>query len=121
MADAPAPSRSNNAAWYWTKWFLMRFGSPIALFGLWEIAARNNLIDARVLPAPSKVAVTIWDMIQNDDLLRHTGITTLRFLVGMIVGTIPGVLLGITMGLFRPVRVALASAASRGMTIFPNF
>lgn len=106
-AAPPASLASNGKAWAWTKWFLMRFGSPIALFGLWEIAARNNFIDARILPAPSKVAVTIWDMIKNDDLLRHTGITTARFLVGMIVGTIPGVLLGITMGLFRPVRVIL--------------
>lgn len=83
------------------------FASPIILFVLWEIAARTNFIDRRILPPPTLVAATIWDMIKNDDLLRHTGITTARFLVGMIVGTIPGVLLGMTMGLFRPVRVIL--------------
>ena len=81
--------------------------SPIVLFGLWELGARTGFLDARVLPPPTKVAVTIWDMIQNEGLLEHTGITTLRFFVGMIVGTVPGVLLGLTMGLFRPVRVAL--------------
>jgi NitT/TauT family transport system permease protein len=81
--------------------------SPIVLFGLWELGARTGFLDARILPAPTTVAVTIWDMIQNDRLLQHTGVTTLRFIVGMVVGTIPGVLLGITMGLFRPVRVIL--------------
>jgi len=81
--------------------------SPVILFALWELASRTNLVDRRVIPPPTLVAITIWDMIKNDGLLRHTGITTLRFLVGMIVGTIPGVLLGMTMGLFRPVRVIL--------------
>ena len=112
-AAGSMPSQSTSAAfresaaWAQIKWFLLRFGSPIVLFGLWEFGARNGFLDARVLPPPTKVAVTIWDMIQNDQLLEHTGITTARFLVGMVVGTIPGVLLGMTMGLFRPVRVVL--------------
>ena len=57
MAGPPNGDRSRNGAtWQSIKWFLMRFGSPIVLFGLWEVAARNNFIDARVLPAPTKVA-----------------------------------------------------------------
>jgi NitT/TauT family transport system permease protein len=86
---------------------LSSIGSPIAVLVLWEIGARTGVLDARILPPPTVVAVTIWDMIKHDQLLENTGITTLRFLVGMIAGTIPGTLLGLTMGLFRPVRVAL--------------
>jgi ABC-type nitrate/sulfonate/bicarbonate transport system permease component len=86
---------------------LSAFGSPIAVLVLWEIGARTGFLDARILPPPTIVAVTIWDMILHDRLLENTGITTLRFLVGMIVGTIPGTLLGLTMGLFRGVRVLL--------------
>ena len=86
---------------------LAAFGSPIAVLVLWEIGARTGILDRRILPPPTVVAVTIWDMIKHDQLLENTGITTLRFLVGMIVGTIPGTLLGLTMGLFRGVRVTL--------------
>jgi len=89
------------------KEILSSIGSPIAVLILWEIGARTGLLDARILPPPTVVAVTIWDMIKHDQLLEHTGITTLRFIVGMVVGTIPGTLLGLTMGLFRWVRVTL--------------
>jgi ABC-type nitrate/sulfonate/bicarbonate transport system permease component len=82
-------------------------GSPLALFVLWEIGARMGWLDARILPPPTVVVATIYDMIQDDQLLWHTGITVARFGVGMVVGTIPGVLLGLTMGLFRSVRVVL--------------
>jgi NitT/TauT family transport system permease protein len=87
--------------------FLYRAGSPIIFFVAWEIAARNNLIDARILPAPTVVLATIYEMIGRDGLIENTGVTTIRFLVGMVVGTVPGVLLGMTMGLFNPVRVVL--------------
>lgn len=94
---------------FWRKYqgMISSIGSPILLLVLWEIGARTGFLDARILPPPTAVAVTIWDMIENEQLLQQTGVTALRFLVGMIVGTVPGILLGLTMGLFRPVRVAL--------------
>jgi NitT/TauT family transport system permease protein len=109
MSDRLAPTQDTLAS---RRRFLGRdlalsMASPIILFVLWEIGARTGFLDARILPAPTTVAATIWDMIQNDRLLQHTGVTTLRFLVGMVVGTVPGVLLGLTMGLFRPIRVVL--------------
>lgn len=82
-------------------------GSPLVLLVLWEIGARAGWLDARILPPPTRVALTIYDMIKHDQLLENTGITVARFLVGMVIGTIPGVLLGLTMGLFRWVRVVL--------------
>jgi ABC-type nitrate/sulfonate/bicarbonate transport system permease component len=81
--------------------------SPLVLLVLWEIGARAGWLDARILPPPTIVAWTIYDMIQHDQLLENTGITVARFAAGMVVGTIPGVLLGLTMGLFRWVRVIL--------------
>lgn len=86
---------------------LAAVGSPIILLVLWEIGSRTGFLDARILTPPSVVAVTIVDMIKNDQLIEHTWVTTVRFVVGMVVGTIPGTLLGLTMGLFRPVRVIL--------------
>lgn len=75
--------------------------SPIVLLAAWEIGARTNLIDARILPPPSLVAATIYDMTFHGDLLADTRDTILRFLVGTVAGVIPGIFLGLTMGLFR--------------------
>lgn len=81
--------------------------SPIVLLIAWEIAARTNLIDARILPAPSLVAATIYDMTVHGDLLTDTRDTILRFLAGIFAGVLPGVFLGLTMGLFRWIGVVL--------------
>src|SRR5690348_7599540 len=90
-----------------TRELLTSIGSPIILLILWEIAARTGIVDRRILPPPTIVAVTIMDMFEREHLLQHTWITTVRFAIGMVAGTIPGVLLGLTMGLFRWVRVIL--------------
>jgi ABC-type nitrate/sulfonate/bicarbonate transport system permease component len=75
--------------------------SPIVLLILWEIAARTGLIDARILPAPTVVIATIFEMLKNEDLAGNTWATVLRFVIGMVAGVIPGVFLGLSMGLFR--------------------
>jgi len=107
MSSAPSSLAPRRGGRFASRELALGFASPVILFVLWEIGARAGFLDARILPAPTKVAVTIWDMIQNEQLLEHTGRTTLRFLVGMVIGTIPGVLLGLTMGLFRWARIAL--------------
>lgn len=81
--------------------------SPAILFILWEIGARTGVLDARILPPPSVVIETIWEMFRKDRLAQETGITVLRFLVGLIVGVVPGTLIGLSMGLFRPIHLAL--------------
>jgi NitT/TauT family transport system permease protein len=110
VISAPDPSRRPiDRPTFWRRYqgIISSIGSPILLLVLWEIGARTGFLDARILPPPTAVAVTIWEMIINEQLLQQTGVTALRFFVGMIVGTVPGILLGLTMGLFRPVRVAL--------------
>jgi ABC-type nitrate/sulfonate/bicarbonate transport system permease component len=81
--------------------------SPIILLILWEVAARTGMVDRRILPPPTVVAGTIIEMVRDEQLLRHTWITVVRFVVGMVVGTVPGILVGLTMGLFQPARVIL--------------
>jgi ABC-type nitrate/sulfonate/bicarbonate transport system permease component len=81
--------------------------SPILLVALWELAARTHLIDARILPPPSRVVVTIWELLLEGHLLTDTRDTVIRFLIGLALGAIPGVFIGATMGLFRWPRAAL--------------
>src|SRR5262249_2053798 len=47
---------------------------PIVLIAMWETAARLELIPARILPAPSHVAVAFWETARSGALLYHIGI-----------------------------------------------
>jgi NitT/TauT family transport system permease protein len=86
---------------------LISIATPIILVVVWEYAARHNLVDARILPPPTKVVISTWDLIVNGHLLTDIGITVARFLAGMVVGAIPGVFVGLTMGLSGYVRAGL--------------
>jgi ABC-type nitrate/sulfonate/bicarbonate transport system permease component len=67
----------------------------IALVAVWEAAVRAFGLPHYILPAPSRVAVTLvtrWDI-----LLWHTGITLSEVLAGGALGISVGLLLGVTM------------------------
>jgi NitT/TauT family transport system permease protein len=78
---------------------IMMFASPLAVLVLWEICARTGLLDARILPPPSKLVFTIGNMIANENLLGQCWITLERFFIGFWAGLIPGTLLGLAMGI----------------------
>jgi NitT/TauT family transport system permease protein len=72
---------------------------------LWELLSRTGIVDARVLPAPTVVFATLWELARDGELWTHVGHTAARFAAGMLLGTIPGILLGLTMGMFKWFRV----------------
>jgi ABC-type nitrate/sulfonate/bicarbonate transport system permease component len=86
---------------------LVALASPILLLIAWELAARTKLIDPRILPAPSVVLATIWELLRDGQLAGDVRDTVVRFLVGLVFGVVPGVFIGATMGLFRWPRAAL--------------
>lgn len=86
---------------------LVALASPILFLLAWELAARTKLIDPRILPAPSVVLATIWELLRDGQLVGDVRDTVVRFLVGLVFGVVPGVFVGATMGLFRWPRAAL--------------
>jgi ABC-type nitrate/sulfonate/bicarbonate transport system permease component len=79
--------------------------SPAVLLALWEVLSRTGVFDARVLPAPTVVFQTLWELARDGELWTHIGYTAARFAAGMLLGTIPGIMLGLTMGMFKWFRV----------------
>nr|WP_249308777.1 ABC transporter permease [Lederbergia citrea] len=81
------------------KWIL---GSIIPLFLLlvWEIAGRAGVIEAHLLPAPTKIVQEIFEMGAAGTLLGHVGTTLYRVAVGFLLGTLAAVLLGSAVGYF---------------------
>lgn len=86
---------------------LLSIVSPIALFVVWEIAARLHWIDTRFFPAPSTIAGTFATMIANGELAANTLTTMERLAIGIVAGGVPGLLIGLAMGLYRPIHALL--------------
>ncbi|MDE2572043.1 MAG: ABC transporter permease [bacterium] len=82
--------------------------SPLAVLVLWESLSRSGIVDARIIPPPSAVAVTMASMFRHDGLGGQAFVTLGRFLGGFALGAVPGIFLGLTMGLYRAARVAFA-------------
>jgi len=59
---------------YWhlkidTKDRLLSVGFPLLLLLLWEMTVELKWLDARFFPAPSHVAIALWNLIAKGELL----------------------------------------------------
>lgn len=82
---------------------------PVVLLILWEIAARTGLVTARLMPAPSTIAVAGWTALLDGTLIYHTAISTKRALIGLAIGGGLGFAAGIVNGLWKPAETMLDS------------
>jgi NitT/TauT family transport system permease protein len=83
---------------------ILRFLSPLALLGLWELVVRVHLLDARFFPAPSSIAGDFVQFLLSGELVSNTLITLERVAVGFVIGGVPGVALGLLLGINRYAR-----------------
>ncbi|WP_042259805.1 ABC transporter permease subunit [Paraburkholderia heleia] len=88
--------RSADRFHYWLSWAI-----PALIFVLWEIAARLGWLTPQVLPAPSSVAATAWNLARNGDLFVHLGVSLLRAMTGFLIGSAIGLVLGVLAGFSR--------------------
>jgi sulfonate transport system permease protein len=89
---------------------LLSWALPVTLIVVWEIAARTGLIQPRILPAPSSVAVAFWENAKSGALFYHVGISARRALIGLVIGGGIGFLLGVLNGIWRPAETLLDSS-----------
>ncbi|MDB5648846.1 MAG: Sulfonate transport system permease protein [Hyphomicrobiales bacterium] len=78
--------------------FLLGLILPVSTALAYEAAFRLGLVQARLLPPPSKILVTLWDLARSGELATHVGATTLRVLLGFGLGSLAGMLLGALTG-----------------------
>jgi sulfonate transport system permease protein len=95
--NSPFRGRSRNsflATWSWVKGLVL----PVILLIGWEVLARVGFFPPNLLPAPSTVLQTIWQLALSGELFKHIGITlyrvTLGFALGSFVATVLGALTG---------------------------
>jgi len=97
------------------------FALPALSAGAWEVAARAGVLPAHLLPAPSAVIASLYELQRQGSLLGHVGWTCLRVLAGFVLGALAGTGLGIVTGrnrtihaLVDPLLQALRSIPSLG-------
>jgi len=67
----------------------------VAIFALWEIAARAKIIDPFITSQPSRIVDTIAKLYREGSLLRHIAITCLETVLGFLLGTMLGTFIAI--------------------------
>ncbi|MEV1205577.1 ABC transporter permease [Microbispora rosea] len=89
-ASARGPRRG------WHRWV-----SPLVVVLLWQLASVLGLLPARLLAAPSQIAVTALDLVGSGTLPTAIAVSLERVLLGFAAGAVAGVGLALVAGLSR--------------------
>ncbi len=88
-------TRDRVARWSWPVVGLIL---PVAAGLLWELAVRSGWASGRLVPPPSVIFATFWELAETGELQRHALATCLRvaagFGIGVVAGTAAGALTG---------------------------
>ncbi|GAB7549201.1 ABC transporter permease subunit [Cupriavidus sp. 8B] len=77
------------------------WATPALVLVVWELLSRAGYIEPQVLPAPSGVAQTAWEMIRDGSLFVHLAYSLARAATGFAIGGAVGFGLGILVGFSR--------------------
>src|SRR5258708_5488515 len=88
------------------RWHIAGFLLPFAFLGLMEALVRTHVVPEHLVPAPSTIAETLWQL-GGDRLGRHIGASSLRVFAGFAIGAVIAILFGAAMGLSRRLEALL--------------
>ena len=92
---APAAIRPPAAARGWALHpALLGLLLPLLTALVWELAARQGWVQARLVPPPSKVAATLAELWASGELARHLAATLWRVAAGFALGLLLATALG---------------------------
>ena len=77
-----------------TQWIV-----PLVILLVWQVACDTGFVSARVLPAPSDVAVAGWKLLLSGELVRNIWVSFWRASVGFLIGGGIGFIFGLANGL----------------------
>ena len=72
---------------------------PLAIILIWQVACVTGFVSARVLPAPSDVALAGWKLLLSGELVRNIWVSFWRASVGFLIGGGIGFAFGLANGL----------------------
>ena len=89
----------------------------LVVLACYEATARSGWFAPALLPPLGKVATTLWTLLLDGTMLKHTAMTLYRMMCGFGLAVVIGIPLGIMMGRFRPVENFFMPLASAFMPI----
>jgi len=92
---------------------------PVALAVLWEAAVALGLVSGRLMPPPSRITATLYDLARDGDLFVHIGATLWRVALGFVLGTVAGTLMGALAGYSAVVR-RIVDPTLQGLRAVPS-
>ena len=90
---------------------------PVALAILWEAAVALGIVSGRLMPPPSRIGATLYDLARDGELFVHIGATLWRVALGFVLGTVAGTLMGAIAGYSAVVR-RIVDPTLQGLGIF---
>ena len=76
---------------------------PILVFVAWEAATLSGALPVQILPPPSLVASTFYDLLRDGEIAANLKISLWRIACGFAIGSAAGLVFGTAMGMSRPV------------------
>jgi sulfonate transport system permease protein len=99
--------------------FLLGFILPILLAIVWEMAVRLGFAQGRLMPPPSRVFATLYDLAISGELFRHIAVTTARVAAGFALGVFAATFIGALAGASRLAR-DLVDPTLQGLRAVPS-
>jgi ABC-type nitrate/sulfonate/bicarbonate transport system permease component len=84
----------------WQERIVLLASLPLFLL-VWEVTSRSGVVNSRLFPPPSDVAVATWTWARSGQLWIDLGMSVSRIAVGLTTGTLVGVVLGLATGQVR--------------------
>ncbi|WP_049974443.1 ABC transporter permease [Azospirillum sp. B4] len=98
---------------------LLGLGLPVAAALAWEALVRSGLATGRLLPPPSRIAVTLWKLARTGELWPHVGATSGRVGLGFVLGGVAGILSGLAAS-YSPLFRRLVDPTLQGLRAIPS-
>lgn len=84
-----------------------RIGILLLFLGLWELFATLNIIDSFISSSPSKIIKTIKELVVENNLFYHMGVTLYETVMGFLIAVIVGYLIALLLWWSEKVRKIL--------------
>lgn len=92
---------------------------PVVLALVWEAAVRFGISNGRLMPPPSRIGITLYDLAVSGSLLLHISATTARVAAGFALGVAAGTLFGALAGYSATIR-RLFDPTLQGLRAVPS-
>lgn len=115
IKDYPGRNKKRSLKLNWLKGLIL----PIVLLVGWEILAQIGLVPSNLLPAPTAVIVTIWELTISGELFNHISITLYRVALGFVIGGTVATVLGSLTG-YSPLLYQLLDPLLQALRSIPS-